>query len=303
MKLSVVLATRNEEKNIGRCLTAVAGWADEIIIFDERSTDRTVAIARKYKAKVFLTDHEPLFHITKQKAIDKAKGEWILQLDADEVVTEELRKEIDKVIRLSEEKRGEYQEEVYKNNRLFGRHQKLLQARDGRVGKAVGHYAAFFVPRSNLFLGRYLQHGGVYPDGVIRFVRRGKAHFPCKSVHEQIVVEGRVGWLESSLQHLAYPSFYSYIERFNRYTDLEAKSVTGGFFANLFWKPLFDRDQGVLFLYFRHLGFLDGFPGFIWALFSALHFPIAYFKSLELKRGRSESFKAEEKRLGQDSKS
>lgn len=281
MRLSVVLATRNEERNIGRCLAAVAGWANEIIIFDERSTDKTVAIARKYKAKVFLTDHEPIFHITKQKAIDKAKGEWVLQLDADEVVTPGLRKEIDKLVSSDGERLEEYERKVYVNNNLFWRHQRLLEARDGRVGRDVGQYAAFFVPRLNLFLGRYLRHGGVYPDGVIRLVRNGKTYFPSKSVHEQIVVDGKVGWLQNSLLHLAYPSFYSYIERFNRYTDLEAKSVTGGFFANLFWKPLFDREQGFLVLYFRHLGFLDGFPGFVWALFSALHFPIAYFKSKE----------------------
>src|SRR3989339_856803 len=94
VRLSVVLATRNEEENIGRCLSSVKDIADEIIIFDEYSTDNTREIAEKYGAKVYLEEHHEIFHITKQKALEKAKGEWILQLDADEVVSRELAKEI-----------------------------------------------------------------------------------------------------------------------------------------------------------------------------------------------------------------
>src|SRR4029079_13367760 len=98
IKLSVVLATRNEEENIGRCLESVKSIADEIVIFDEHSNDKTVSVAKKYGAQVFDVDHQDNFHITKQKAIEKAKGKWILQMDADEVITPKLAKEIQQII-------------------------------------------------------------------------------------------------------------------------------------------------------------------------------------------------------------
>src|SRR3989344_1550657 len=96
--LSVVLATRNEEENIGRCLESVKKIADEIILVDENSQDKTIEVAKQYGAKIFLEPHHDIFHITKQKALDKATKDWILQLDADEVVTPELEKEIGQVL-------------------------------------------------------------------------------------------------------------------------------------------------------------------------------------------------------------
>ncbi|MDQ7001559.1 MAG: glycosyltransferase family 2 protein [Ghiorsea sp.] len=100
-KISVVLATFNEENNIGDCLKTIKDWADEIIVVDGESTDRTVEIAKKHGAKVFITSNKPIFHINKQMAIDKAKGDWILQLDADERVTPELRDEILKITKIN----------------------------------------------------------------------------------------------------------------------------------------------------------------------------------------------------------
>ena len=250
MKLSVVLATFNEEQNIDRCLKAVFKWADEIVVVDGRSTDKTIAIARKFKARIIVTDNPPMFHINKQKAIDAAKGDWVLQLDADEVVTPELKKEIDFTMNSDPDENG------------------------------------FWIPRKNYFLGKFLTKGGAYPDYTLRLYRRTKGRLPCRSVHEQAVVEGKSGYLKNPILHYADPTFGRYIERFNRYTDLAAHNVTGGLLTNLLWKPLFDPLQGFLLIYFRHLGFLDGFPGFIWALFSALNFPIAYFKSIDIKEGR-----------------
>ena len=90
MKLSVAIATYNEEKNIGRCLASIADWVSEIVVVDGSSADRTPDIAREYKARVIKTDNPPIFHINKQKAIDECKGDWILQLDADEIVTPQL---------------------------------------------------------------------------------------------------------------------------------------------------------------------------------------------------------------------
>lgn len=274
-KLSVVLATRNEEQNIAACLRSVNKIADEIIIFDEYSTDHTREIAKSYGAKVYLEKHHDIFHITKQKALAKASGEWVLQLDADEVVTPELATEIVQTIN------GNPQAV---NNKLFTRHQMLLEKRDGTIGKKTGEVVGYFVSRRNMFLGKPLIHAGGFPDGVIRLVKNGKVRFPQKSVHEQIELNGEVSWLNNSLDHYDSPTLSRYLYRMNRYTDLNAsefkqkridKSFTN-FVKFVFFKPI----NIFLSLYIRHLGFLDGVRGFLWSFFSALHPQIAYFKYL-----------------------
>ena len=275
-KLSVVLATRNEEENIERCLKSVLDIADEIIIFDEYSDDKTKEIAEKMGAKVFLEPHHDIFHITKQKALEKASGKWILQLDADEVVSPELKKDIldvinDRVVSI-----------LPKNEKLFNRHTSLIEERDGQIGKQDGDVVGYFVPRINMFLGKPLIHAGVYPDGVIRLVKNGYARFPQKSVHEQIELQGKVSWLNGAILHYDSPTLKRYLQRLNRYTDLQAKELDResvskgiiGFTSYLLIKPFYT----FITLYFRHLGFKDGVTGFLWSFFSATHFPIAYFK-------------------------
>jgi glycosyltransferase involved in cell wall biosynthesis len=277
-KLSVVLATRNEEANIGRCLESVKDIAGEIIIMDENSTDKTREIAESLGAKVYLEPHHDNFHITKQKALDKATGDWILQLDADEVVTPGLASQIKSAIN---------GEPPAVHNKLFERHQRLLEKRDGAIGKDTGEVVAYFLPRRNIFLGKPLIHAGVYPDGEIRLVKRGKAKFPQKSVHEQIEVDGRLGWLGADLIHYDSPTLKRYVMRLNRYTDLKAQELKDSKAPkNMFslinftiWKPVI-----VFFrLFFRHLGILDGVRGFLWSFFSAMHFPIGYWKYITLK--------------------
>jgi glycosyltransferase involved in cell wall biosynthesis len=280
-KLSVVLATYNEEKNIGPCLESVRGLADEIIIVDGSSTDKTRIIARQYGAKIIKTNNPPIFHINKQKALDAAKSQWILQLDADERVTPELADEIKKVIQMSDSQIKRYQQKL-KNKELFLRHQRLIEKRDGKVGRASGKYAAFFLPRRNFFLGKFLRYGGTYPDGVIRLVRAGKAYFPCKSVHEQIVVNGRVGWLQNDLLHIDSPNFKRYLIRNSRYIDLivdELKARKEGknfvqFINYFFLKPIW----WFLMTTIRHKGVLDGWQGIVFSLFSSLRFPRAYWR-------------------------
>jgi glycosyltransferase involved in cell wall biosynthesis len=288
IKLSVVLAVRNEETNIGHCLESVKSIADEIIVVDEYSTDETVEIAKEFGAKVFLEPHHDIFHITKQKALEKASGEWVLQLDADEVVTPSLAAEIEGVINMtnSQIKARVIGDERKRN--LFERHQALIEARDGKIGRSTGEVVGFFTPRINIFLGKPLIHAGSYPDGVIRLVKNGKARFPQKSVHEQIELDGEVSWLENDLEHLDSPTLKRYLSRLNRYTDLQAKELVAKKVPRNFWyfilyikfKPMYTFCN----LYFRHLGFLDGIPGFLWSFFSATHFPIAYFKYVTARR-------------------
>jgi glycosyltransferase involved in cell wall biosynthesis len=283
-KISVVLAVRNEEGNIARCLNSVRGLADEIIIVDENSTDKTVEIAKKYGAKVFLEPHHELFHVTKQIALEKATGDWILQLDADEVVTPRLSQEIKRVVNMTDSKIKAREVGNARKQKLFKRHQALIEARDGKIGKDTGEVVGFFIPRRNIFLGRPLVHAGVYPDGVIRLVKNGKAHFPQKSVHEQIQLNGEVAWLEDDLEHYDSPTLKRYLARLNRYTDLQAKELADkktpkNPFLFIYYSLLFPI-YTFFNLYFRHLGFLDGTSGFLWSFFSATHFPIAYFKYL-----------------------
>lgn len=282
-KLSVVLATFNEENNIGDCLESIKEIAGEIIIIDGSSTDETREIAKKYGARVIKTDNPPIFHINKQKALKEAQYPWILQLDADERVSPGLTAEIEKVISFSESEIEEYQQNL-SNKNLFDKHVRLLEKRDGKIG-SKGEYAGFFVPRLNYFLGKFLRYGGVYPDGVIRLVKNGKAWFPAKDVHEQIVIEGRVGWLQNDLMHYDSPTFKRYIMKNSRYIDLIAndlkESKTG---KNLlqglnyyFVKPL----SWFFMTQIRHKGILDGWQGIVFSFFSALRFPRAYWRYLK----------------------
>lgn len=249
-KISVAIATFNEESNIARCLDSVTGWVNEIIVADENSTDSTVKLVNKYpNTRVIITHHEPVFHITKQKAIDAATGTWILQLDADEVVTPKLKTEILKTV-------------------------SSPTALDG-----------YWINRQNYFLGTFLKKGGIYPDPTIRFYKKGKGHLPCKDVHEQAEINGQVGHLNSDLLHFSDPNFSRYLVRQDRYTsllasDLDKANVSIDFLSGLNYfilKPI----HWFLLSYVLHRGYVDGFPGFVFSLFSSLRFPIAYIKLWE----------------------
>lgn len=255
--LSVALATFNEENNIEKCLESVKKIADEIIIVDGTSTDKTVEIARRMGAKVIVRENPPIFHINKQKAIDECTGKWILQLDADELVSEEMGNEIKKIL-----DNDEIEE------------------------------SGFWMPRKNYFLGRFLMKGGQYPDYTVRLYRKGKGKLPQEDVHEQAVIQGKVGYLKHALLHYPYKDFNAYYVKWMRYNKLLAGQLRQEIsprnlfvrlfygFAYLFMKPA----HWMLTAYIRHKGFVDGWQGFVFALFSALRFPLAYF--IYLKEGK-----------------
>src|SRR3989344_1963142 len=154
MKLTVALATFNEEENIKRCLSSVKEIADEIVVVDGTSSDKTVEIARQFGAKVFIKDNPTMFHINKQKAIDLSNGDWVLQLDADERVSAKLSEEIKKIIKMTDPEIEGYEKSTPE---LLLRHQKAVEERDGNIGDNEKTYAAFFVPRLNYFLRKYLK--------------------------------------------------------------------------------------------------------------------------------------------------
>lgn len=244
IRLSVAIATYNEEDNIGQCLAAVSDIADEVVIVDGGSTDKTVEIVRHYKANIIQTDNPPVFHINKQKAVDACHGEWILQLDADEVVPDDLRKEIEDTI--------------------------------GRNPKESG----FYLPRKNYFLGHWFRKGGQYPDYVIRLMRRGKGKFPSKSVHEQIAVDGAVGYFTHPLLHYSVRTIAEYWKKADAYTSLTADEFVrlglpktiASYLRYEIVKPL----ETFFSLYLRHKGFLDGVYGFLFAFFSAFHLSLIH---------------------------
>jgi len=289
IKLSVALATHNEEENLEACLNSVNGLADEIVIVDGASTDKTVEIVQKYKVKIIKTSNPPNFHINKQKAIDACQGDWILLLDADERITDLLKKEILQIITMNKE---EIINRKMKESKLmiFRRHQQLIEIRDGIIGNKEGEIVAFYLPRKNIFLGHWLQYGGVYPDGVIRLFKKGKAYLPCDNVHEQIKVEGKVSWLENDLLHLSDPDFNHYLNRLNRYTNLVASDFAKkqisfnifNWFKYLFLIPKYK----FLLLVFRYKAFKDGFPGLVFAYCSAIQPAIAYIKYWENKNAK-----------------
>src|SRR5246127_1492716 len=194
MQLSVVIVTFNEEANLARTLESVkplvADGKGEIIIVDSGSTDRTVEIAVSFGAKVFVEEWKG-YAVQKNSAIDKATGDWILSLDADEEVGDVARNFILLI--------------------LSGSHDVLNRS------------AGFWFSRKNYFLGRWIRHGGFYPDRKLRLFRRGQGRFADRPVHEGGQVNGSPGTLSHALLHRAYPTLEGYISHMNRYSSLGAE--------------------------------------------------------------------------------
>lgn len=255
--ISVVLATYNEEKNIERCLNSVKGLADEVIVVDGSSTDNTRDIAQGFGAKVIKTSNKPIFHINKQMAMDQAQYELVLQLDADEVVDGELYHFIEEL-----------------DSKLSNNPDSVVES-------------AWWLKRKNNFLGHWLKKGGQYPDPVVRLFRRGKATLPQKSVHEQMKVDGQIGWADGHLLHYSNPAFSDYLRKFTTYSQLEADHLIAKnhrlsllfLLSYLFVKPL----KTFFLIFLRHKGFVDGIYGLIFAFMSALHFPVIAYKFYKAK--------------------
>lgn len=251
--LSVVYAVFNEEKNLPKSLDSLKDIADEIVIVDGESSDKTVEISKKYQAQVKVTTNKSNFHINKQMAIDMATKDWILQMDADEHISEEMKKEI---------------KEILEKDKL--------------------EYNGYWMPRKNWFLGRFLKKGGQYPDYTLRLYKRGKGKLPQKDVHEQAVVDGKTGYLKEALFHYPYKDFSEYFKKWQRYTDLIASQIK----EELSKKTILDKifyafvyllikpSHWFLITYFRHKGFMDSWQGFVFSIFSAFRFPVSYIKYL-----------------------
>jgi glycosyltransferase involved in cell wall biosynthesis len=232
-RLSVVVITLNEEDRIRECLASV-GWADEIVVVDAGSEDKTVALARECTDHVFMRAWDG-FAAQKNFGIERATGDWILSLDADEQVEPALRDEI----------------------------RAVLAAPDARDG--------YQLARRNIMWGRWIRHGRLYPDWQLRLFRRGRGRFVERAVHESVHVDGSVGRLRAPLLHRSYRDVGDFLRRADRYSTLAADEWTRGgrpFRAHTLVSAPLGR---FLSMYVLHRGFLDGWRGFLLAVLYAYY--------------------------------
>ena len=279
MNLSVVIVAFNEEANLGRTLASVqplvADGKGEIIVVDSRSTDRTVEIAKSLGAKVFVEEWKG-FAAQKNSAIDKATGDWILSLDADEELNLPLQ--------------GALRELLDALERLSALGKDSADHSLPVTGPALDigtDFSGVWIPRKNEFLGRWIRHGGYWPDPKLRLFRRGSGKFESRAVHEDVHVEGFVRHIQSgALLHHSYPTLSDYIEHMNRYSSLGAEMVVakanGKVISaiNIVLRPL----ATFLYNYFLRLGFLDGREGLLLHLYHAVYVSWKYAKAWELSR-------------------
>jgi glycosyltransferase involved in cell wall biosynthesis len=247
--VSVITITLNEERNIEACLQSVR-WADEIIVLDSGSTDRTLELAKRFTSRVERVEWKG-YGGTRNMGLDRASGDWILWLDADERVTDELAAEIQEILRTDD--------------------------------PAIAGYA---VARRAYFLGRWIRHCGWYPSRVIRLFRRSKGRFTESRVHEELRVDGGVSNSRGDLVHYTDPDLHHYFEKFNRYTTLAAEDMKAAgrhcSLYDLLVRPSFTFVK----MYLLRLGVLDGMAGFVLCVCSSAYVFTKYAKLWELTRNR-----------------
>jgi glycosyltransferase involved in cell wall biosynthesis len=244
-RLSVFVIALDEAERIRACLESVA-WADEIVVVDSGSSDKTVAIAREFTDRVLFHAWEG-YGAQKNFAVGLCSGDWVLSLDADERVSDALRAEI----------------------------AATLAAGPAEVG--------FRIPRQNFFQGAWVRHGGWYPDYQLRLFRRGQGRFTERAVHESARVDGPVGRLRSPLVHQSYRGIEDFVARANRYSDLAARQLLsegrGGSLVDLLVRPAWRFAS----MYVLQTGFLDGGRGLTLALLYAHYVYLRAAKVRELR--------------------
>jgi len=282
--LSVVIITHNEEANIGRTLRSVlplvANGHGEIVVIDSGSSDRTVEIAREHGAQVFVEDWKG-YAGQKNSAIAKAKGDWILSLDADEELEAGLVAEIATIIGVEPADAA--------SSAVKGKPWCLTLENPRPLPPSANETHGYWIPRKNFFLGRWIRHGGFWPDRKLRLFRRGTGNIAERAVHEVITVDGPTRGLQHALLHHAYPTLSSYTGHMNRYSSLGAEMAVAegrrGFsFLDIVIRPL----ATFFYNYFIRLGFLDGREGLLLHLYHAVYVSWKYAKVWELSRSPKE---------------
>ncbi len=243
MKPSAIVLTLNEEGSLGRCLESLA-FCDEVWVIDSGSTDRTLEIAQKYGAKIQNVEWKGFIQ-TRNEALQLANGEWVLSVDADEVVSTELRTEILKVVDFN--------------------------------------FAAYSMPRRTLYSGRWIRYGGWYPNRIVRLFKRSEGKWVGESVHERWETTGKLGALTSDLIHYSFEGIGDQVERNNRYSTLAATGLQAKGVHSSWVKILFKPPIKFLETFFLKRGFKDGYPGFIIAVSAAYAVFLKWTKLWELE--------------------
>ncbi|MBI5465540.1 glycosyltransferase family 2 protein [Candidatus Gottesmanbacteria bacterium] len=252
-KLSVVISAFNEEKNIKGCLESVRDLADEIILIDNTSTDKTVEITRKYEAKIYSQPNRLMLNINKNFGFEKASGEWILSLDADERVTPELENEIKSEIR-----------------------------------NPKSEINGFWIPRENILFGKWIKSQMWWPDEQLRLFRKGKGEFPERHVHEYLKVDGQTAHLKNPLIHLNYTSVSQFLYKLDKiYTENEVENfLKSG--RKISWNEALKWPvSDFLKTFFAQKGYKDGLHGLVLSLLQAFYAEVTFAKAWE-RQGFSE---------------
>ena len=247
ISISVIIITKNEEKNIEACLQSVCGWADEVIVVDDESTDRTVELARKYTDRIFFKKMD-IEGRHRNWAYAQAKNKWVLSLDADERATPELMQEISEVI------------------------------------KKESPFGGFTIPRRN-YIGKYwVRHGGWYPSPQLKLFQKDKFRYEEVQVHPRAFMDEPCGHLKSDIIHHSYRNFEDFLAKLNRQTTWEAeKWINTGCqmtLARIIWRTI-DR---FFRRYVRKKGYKDGIYGFMVAYFDSFYQILSYAKYKELQK-------------------
>lgn len=251
MKLSVIVITYNEELNISDCLESVK-WADEIIVIDSKSIDKTTEIASKFTQNIIIVDNIP-YGEKRNIGIEKSSGEWIFWLDADERVTPELKEEIIRAI------------------------------------NSLNSSEAYLINRKSFFITKFIKYCGWYPDFTLRLFKKSTGiRFNSLLVHEKADYKGSPAKLKNDLLHYTDRTFEHYINKMNNYTTLSAKELhrkgKKAGFGDIIFRPVFTFFK----MYFLKLGVLDGLMGLVLCLLSSVHVMVKYLKLFLLNKGVSQ---------------
>jgi glycosyltransferase involved in cell wall biosynthesis len=249
--LSVILITRNEEANLADCLASLEGIAQQIVVVDTNSSDRTLDIAKSYGAVIAQPQDWPGFGPQKNRALDLATGEWVLSLDADERLTPALKSEIVTAIHHS------------------------------------AHVDCFAIPRLSWYCGRFIRHSGWNPDYVDRLFKRGSARFSDDLVHERLITSGQVAKLENPMLHYSFMNYSQVLQKIDRYSTASAEQAFAKGKTSTPLKAVLHGVWSFFRTYFLQAGFLDGPQGFTLAMSNAQGTYYRYIKLWHLIREAS----------------
>lgn len=233
--ISVVISAFNEEEKLARCLASVA-WADEIVLVDNSSTDKTASIARKMGATVYERPNNPMLNVNKNFGFTKATSDWILCLDADEEVPADLAQEIKKTV------------------------------------KDAGEVVGFWMPRKNIIFGKWIRHGLWWPDQHLRLFRKDKGRFAQKHVHEYIEVAGPTATLNTPFVHYNYQSISQYLRKLDTlYTENEVNNLLSANYQFAWSDVIRFPVSDFVKIFFAQEGYKDGLHGLVLALLQAFY--------------------------------